>query len=101
MERSPTELYANLDHQRNQSLDLAAMMPLQVATKLRYNASLRPSRVDFDSDFEFLRCRLDVNDNSQYPEAAKLIEDMRLTRQAIHNRESAEEQGGVNDTMIC
>jgi len=101
MENSIAELYAKLDDQRKQSLEMAAIMPPQVAKKLRYNESLPPSRYDFDSDFEFFQCRLDVNDNSQYPEAAKLIEDMRLTRQAIHNLEFAEEQDGPNVTMTC
>lgn len=101
MENSTVELYAKLDDKRKQSSEMAVIIPPQVAKKLRYNASLRPSRYDFDSNFEFFQCRLDENDNSQYPAAAKLIEDMRLIRQAIHNLQFKEEQGSRTDTMTC
>jgi hypothetical protein len=94
------ELNAKLNDQRKQAGEMSEGAPRQVAEKLRENAALCPSRYDFDSDHEW-KYRLDVNDNSGYPEAAKLIEDMRQTRQAIHNLEFEEEQGGPKDTMTC
>jgi len=100
VENRKAELNAKLDGLRVRALEMAAIAPPQVASKLIYNAKLPPSLYDFNSDFE-LKCRLDVNDNSQYPEAAKLIEDMRQTRKDIHNLEFEEEQGGPSDTMTC
>ncbi len=101
MENSISELYVRLNDLRNHSQEMAAVVPQRVSKKLKYNLYLSPSIDDFSSEFEFSKCRLDVNDNAQYPEAAKLIEDMRLTRQAIHNLEFAAEQGGPTDTMTC
>jgi hypothetical protein len=98
--RKKAELYAKLDGLRIQALERAAKTPPQVAKKLRDNAELIPSRKDFDSDYEW-QYRLDINDNSEYPEAAKLIEAMRQTRKDIHNLKFEEEQGVPNDTMTC
>jgi len=99
VEKRKAELYVKLDGLRIQALEMSITLQL-VANKLRNNAKLIPSLSDFDSDSELDR-RLDVNDNSAYPEAAKLIEDMRQTRKDIHNLEFAEEQAGPNDTMTC
>lgn len=100
MENRKAELYVKLDGQRRQAIEMAATAPPQVADKLSANAKLIPSTKDFDSDFEW-HYRLDGNCNSAYPDAAKLIDDMRLTRQAIHNLEFEEEQSGPTDTMTC
>jgi hypothetical protein len=99
VERSKAELNAELNALIGQALEMAITLQ-QVANKLRANAKLIPSRKDFDSDSEW-QYRPDINDNSAYPDAAKLIDDMRLARQAIHNLEFEEEQGGPKDTMTC
>jgi hypothetical protein len=99
MENRKAELNARLDGLRGQALEMA-ITQRQVANKLRANAELIPSLYDFDSDFE-LKCRLGVTDNSAYPDAAKLIEDMRQTRKDIHNLEFEEEQCGPKDIMTC
>jgi hypothetical protein len=77
---------------------MAAVSPQQVASVLRRNAKRRPSKYDFYSDFED---RLDEYCNSTYPDAAKLIDDMKHARQAIHNLEFEEEQAGPKSTMTC
>ena len=85
MESKKVELYARLANLQKQAEKMAATVPSRVAKKLIYNASLEPTILDFNSNFEFYRCRLDVTDNSQFAQAASLIEELRLTRQKIHN----------------
>jgi len=101
MKNRKIELYEMLADLQRQAVEMAAAMPSQVAEKLTFNARLKPTRLDFDADFEFYRCRLDVTDNSQYPLAATLIQDMRQTRQEIHNLLLIEAQCGPDNTMTC
>jgi hypothetical protein len=93
-------LKAKLGGLQEQALEMVAIVPQRVADKLRANAKLILSTNDFDSDYE-LHYRLDVNDNSAYPDAATLIEYMRQTRQAIHNLKFKQEQDAPSNTMTC
>jgi hypothetical protein len=101
MENRKAELNGELVGMRKQAINMAARTPPPVAEKLQYNATLDPSKRDFNSNFES-DCKLDGNYPSAWPDAAKLIEDMRLVRQQIHNLEFAEEQQrGPTNTMTC
>ena len=99
MSNQKVQLTAALDELRARALKMASTTPLQVAAKLTQNAALLPSRFDFNSEFEWNH-RLNVNDVSIYPDAAALIDELRVVRQSIYNLEFVEAQGvGPHNTV--